>query len=53
VNGVSDNDSGLAYGVGATWTPGGGLNGVRADYTRYDFDPAEADTWSVGLVRRF
>lgn len=30
-------------------------NGVRADYTRHDFkdDAGEADTWSLGYVRKF
>ena len=43
------------YGVGGEYFFDG-KNGVRVDYTRFDFQKsgaADADTWSVGYVRRF
>lgn len=42
------------YGVGANYFFDG-VNGVRADWTRKDFedDGGEADVWSLGYVRRF
>lgn len=50
---ASDEEDGLGYGVGVEYAFNG-LNAVRADYTRYDFeDDAEADGWSVSYVRRF
>lgn len=40
------------YGVGASAFLG--ANGLRADWTRRDFqDGGEADTWSVSYIRRF
>lgn len=50
----SGSDHSVNYGVGAQWLFDG-RNGVRADYTRYDFDNGgdDADTWSVGYVRKF
>jgi outer membrane immunogenic protein len=51
-----------ARGDGASWNYGVGgqyffddKNGLRADYTRKDFDDAdlEVDAWSVGYVRKF
>ncbi len=54
--GLSDTISGESwnYGVGANYFFDG-VNGVRADWTRKDFedDGGEADTWSIGYVRRF
>ncbi|HRH21177.1 MAG TPA: porin family protein [Brevundimonas sp.] len=42
------------YGVGANYLFDG-VNGVRADYTRRDYqdDNGEADVWTVSYVRRF
>ena len=41
------------YGVGGQYFFDG-VNGVRADWTRYDFeDDGEADVWQVGYVRKF
>lgn len=43
------------YGVGGEYFVDG-KNGVRIDYTRFDFQSRglkDADTWSVGYVRRF
>lgn len=42
------------YGVGGQYFLDD-KNGVRADYTRHDFedDAGEADVWSVGYVRKF
>lgn len=51
VGGTSGNDDGVAYGVGAQYLFDG-ANGVRADYTRYDF-LGDADVWSVSYVRKF
>lgn len=54
--GVSDSDSQESWNYGA----GGQYffdanNGVRAEYTRYDFnhDVGEADTWALSYVRKF
>lgn len=48
-----DNDS-WNYGVGANYFFDG-VNGVRGDYTRREFqnDGGRADVWSIGYVRRF
>lgn len=48
-----DGDS-WNYGVGGQYFFDG-QNGVRADYTRYDYrdDAGNADVWSVGYVRKF
>lgn len=48
-----DNDS-WNYGVGGQYSFDG-VNGVRAEYTRYDFTNAggAADVWSVSYVRKF
>ena len=37
------------------WTSKDKKTGVRADYTRHDFedDAGKADVWSVGYVRKF
>ena len=47
-------DSSLNYGVAAqfTWDQN---NGVRADWTRHDFEDIslEADVWSLSYVRKF
>lgn len=50
---VRDEGESFNYGVGASAFLDG-WNGVRADWTRRDFqDGGEADTWSVSYVRRF
>ena len=49
--GASGSEDGAAYGAGveAFFTPN---DGVRLDYTRYDFG-GDADVWSVAYVRKF
>lgn len=52
---VLQDGSSVNYGVGANYLFDG-VNGVRADWTRRDFTEdraGEADTWSIGYVRRF
>ena len=50
---VSDNDDAWAYGVGGEWFFSGN-NGVRVDYTRYEFDEGtDADAFGITYVRRF
>lgn len=50
---VRDEGESFNYGVGASAFLDG-WNGVRADWTRRDFqDGGEADTWSVSFIRRF
>lgn len=50
---VRDEGDSFNYGVGASAFLDG-WNGVRADWTRRDFqDGGEADTWSLSYVRRF
>lgn len=51
---VSDDGDSWNYGAGAQYTFDG-RNGVRADYTRYDFQHSSqnADVWSVAYVRKF
>jgi hypothetical protein len=53
INGVGVDDDGFAYGAGAVWTPGGGPNGLRAEYTKYDHDSLDSDVWSLSYLRRF
>ena len=48
----SGSDDGLAYGAGIKYLFDG-VNGIRADYTRYDFDLVEADVISVAYARKF
>ena len=50
--GIDLGDEGLAYGAGAKFFLDG-VNGLRLDYTKYDFDNGEADVWMIGYVRRF
>lgn len=56
VPGASATEDGNSwnYGAGAQYTFDG-KNGVRADYTRYDFQhsSANADVWSLAYVRKF
>lgn len=51
---ASEDGDSWNYGVGANYFFDG-LNGVRADYTRRDFqdDGGEADVWTVSYIRRF
>lgn len=51
---ASDSQESWNYGVGAQYSFDG-ANGVRVDYTRYDFngDFDKADTWAVSYVRKF
>lgn len=47
------SDQSWNYGVGAQYLLDG-TNGIRADYTKHDFnDGGDADVWSLGYVRRF
>lgn len=49
----SDDDSGWAFGVGGQYFFDG-VNGVRVDYTRHEYDDdIDADIWSVAYSRRF
>lgn len=49
--GGSESGGGVAYGVGAEY--GMGANGVRLDYTKYDFDGTDGDAWTLSYVRKF
>lgn len=51
--GTSDSEDGLAYGVGAQYNFG--LNGVRFDYTKFDFGSGngDADSYGLSFVRKF
>jgi hypothetical protein len=51
---INDNDdSGLAYGVGAQWNFTS-QDGIRGDWTRHDYDDSgEFDAWSLAYVRKF
>lgn len=46
------SDDGLAYGAGGTFnlTP---VDGIRADWTRHDYDAGDADAYSLSYVRKF
>lgn len=49
----SDDDDGWSYGVGGEWFFDG-VNGVRLDVTRTEFDQGgEADSFGISYVRRF
>lgn len=48
---VEAKGDGIAYGVGAQYDFG--LNGIRADFTRYDVEIGDADAMSVSFVRKF
>ncbi len=50
---VSVDDDAFAAGVGVRYFPNGGVHGVRADFTRADFDGNDIDQLSVSYVRRF
>jgi hypothetical protein len=48
------SDSGPAVGVGVRYFPKGGLSGVRADVTHFDFgDGFDGEIYQVSYVRRF
>ena len=51
---ASGSEESVNYGAGAQYFFDG-ANGIRADYTKYDFDDGvgDADVWSVSYVRRF
>jgi outer membrane immunogenic protein len=51
---ASGSDESWNYGVGAQYLIDG-KNGLRADYTRFDFGSGneDANVWSVGYVRKF
>jgi len=51
---VSDSEESWNYGAGGQYLFDA-QNGVRAEYTRYDFrhGAGEADTWAVSYVRKF
>ena len=51
---ASDNEQSWNFGVGTQYHFDG-KNGVRADYTRqeYEGDAGHADVWSIGYSRRF
>jgi outer membrane immunogenic protein len=49
----SDDDSGWAFGVGGQYFFDG-VNGVRVDYTRHEYDDGvDADVWGIAYSRRF
>ncbi len=52
--GISASDDGNSwnYGVGAQHHFDG-VNGVRIDWTRHDFDGGNADVWAVAYTRKF
>ena len=53
VGGVDFDDDSVNYGVGAQWR-WDEKNGIRGDWTRYDFDAGgDADVWSLSYVRKF
>jgi hypothetical protein len=49
---VSDDVDGFAYGVGGEFYLDG-VNGVRFDYTIYDSDDGDLDTYGIAYIRRF
>ena len=53
-----DTSLGDVDGDGAAWGVGGQYHftdkdGVRLDWTRHDYDGAEANVWSLGYTRKF
>ncbi|MEA1943546.1 MAG: porin family protein [Pseudomonadota bacterium] len=51
--GFDANEDAWAFGVGGEWYFAGD-NGVRVDYTRYDYDDGgDADFYGISYVRRF
>jgi hypothetical protein len=51
---ASSSEESWNYGVGAQYAFDG-VNGIRGDYTRYDFNNGggKADVWAVSYVRKF
>ena len=49
---ASESESGAGYGVGGEYHFDG-VNGVRADYTRYDIEDLEVDAFMLGYSRKF
>lgn len=51
---ASGSEESWNYGVGGQYFFDG-VNGVRADYTRFDFEDSgqDADVWSIAYVRKF
>lgn len=49
---VEFSTDGIAYGLGAEYAIGERTS-LRADYTRYDFDGADADAVSLAIARKF
>jgi hypothetical protein len=47
----SGSSDGVAYGVGGQYDFG--ANGARLDFTRYDTDFGDIDSWSISYVRKF
>ncbi|MBP2159827.1 MULTISPECIES: porin family protein [Asticcacaulis] len=50
---VSFDDDAFAAGVGVRYFPNGGVHGVRADFTRAEFEESDVDQLSISYVRRF
>jgi len=46
------DEDGLAYGAGAQWNLTS-QDGIRGDWTRYDFDAGDVDAFSLSYVRSF
>ncbi len=49
---ASDSETGAGYGVGGEFHFDG-QNGIRADYTRYDIEDLEVDSFLIGYSRKF
>lgn len=52
IGSFSDSETGAGYGVGGEFSFDG-VNGIRADYTRYDIEDLEADAFMVAYSRKF
>jgi len=53
---VTDGQDSVNYGAGVQYFFNHGPNGVRGDYTRYDFTGngnGSADVWAISYVRKF
>ena len=49
---ASESETGAGYGVGGEYRIDG-VNGIRADYTRYDIDELDVDAFYIGYSRKF
>ena len=49
---ASESETGAGYGIGGEFHFDG-VNGIRADYTRYDIEDLEADAFMIGYSRKF